>query len=117
MKSSEHRTDRPAMDRLGLLQRISWEESDDGGGFARECLKNAPLAVVNGRGAPDAVVSEVLHEAEKEGKVFRRDALLVEGQNELAVGCAEKKIAVLDAFRDSLEGRERPNGVTFEERV
>ena len=40
-------------------------------GLARKHLKNAPLAVVNGCGAPDAALSEVLHEAEKEGKVFR----------------------------------------------
>ena len=46
----------------------------------------------------------MFHEAEKEGQVFRRDASLVEGQNELAAAGPEKKVAVLDAFRDPLEG-------------
>ena len=92
------------MRRFRLLQGISGEECDDGAGLARKSLKNAPLAVVNGCGAPDAALSEVFHETEKEGQVFRRDAFLVDGQDELAVAGAEKEVAVLDAFRDPLEG-------------
>src|SRR5208337_4344533 len=68
MKSSERRADSAAMGRLRLLQGISGEEGDDGSGLARKRLKDAPRSVVNGCGAHDAALSEMLHEAEKEGE-------------------------------------------------
>jgi len=40
----------------------------------------------------------VLHEAEEERQVGRIDALLVEGEDELAPGRGQQVVGILDAF-------------------
>ena len=65
--------------------------------------ERAALAVVDRQRAVDAARREMLHQAEEEGQVGRIDALLVEGQDELARLGDEQVVGVLDALGDALD--------------
>ena len=80
-------------------------------------LQRFPAAVLDGQRAAYAARGEMLHQAEEEGQVAGRDALLVERQDEGAGFRPQQEVGVLDALGDALEGGERAEIVGFEENV
>ena len=64
--------------------------------------------------AVDAGGGQVAHQADEPGQVGRVDASLVEGEDVVAGGGAEREVGVLDAFGDAAEGDESPQVVLLQ---
>ena len=82
-----------------------------------ELAQRPPLAVVHRQRAIDAARRKVLHQAEEEGQVVRRHALLVERQDEAARLGVHEIVRVLDALGDALAGEQRADVVAGDEGV
>src|SRR6266478_4791539 len=54
----------------------------------------------------DAARGEMRHQAEKERQVTFRDALLVQGEDEIARRGVQQEVGILDALGDALVGQE-----------
>ncbi len=59
----------------------------------------------------------MLHQPDEEGQIGGADPLLVQRQNELTLGRAQKEIGILHAFGDALERRDLAEVVEGEKGV
>ena len=82
---------------------------------AGDLAQHLAFPVLDRLRAGDSARVQVLHQAEKERQVLGRDALLVEGEDEIAAAGVDEEIRVLDPFRDALVGEQFPDVVIGEE--
>ena len=84
------------------------EERDDHGRPARDPAEHLALPVLDRLRTGDAAAVEVLHERQEERQIRLGDALLVEGEDEIALAGVDQEIGVLDPLRDALVGQSSP---------
>ena len=65
-----------------------------------------PCVFLTGCGQVSAARRQMLHQAEKERQVVRRDALFIQREDEMAGRAVHEEIGILDALGDALVGQQ-----------
>ncbi len=103
MHARQRFADRAAVADVGPAYPDAVEKGNDRRGTAGERSQRFPGTVSNRLRARHAALGQMLHQADEEGQVGGAHTLLVERQNELTAGRAQKKIGILDALGYALE--------------